>query len=92
MKTVTKIIVNNKWPTFASAELGCQIHVNQPFERALGSDTFFVPFLEVFVRSSPCFSNFSSALGPIFKFLSMLGHNFFICSLWDYQNGVLCPL
>ena len=45
-------------------------------------------------------SNFSSALGPIFKFVSILGHNFFISPLWDYQNGVnlsalnefLCPL
>ena len=28
-----------------------------------------------------CFSNFSSALGPIFKFLSILCHNFFHLSV-----------
>ena len=50
--------------------------MNQPFERALGSDTFKVPFFKLFVRSRPRFKDFSSALGPIFKFLSMLGHNF----------------
>ena len=26
--------------------------------------------------------------GPIFKFVSILGHNFFISPLYDYQNGV----
>ena len=35
-----KVIVNNKWFTFASTEFCCRIHVNQPFERVLGSDTF----------------------------------------------------
>ena len=48
-----KIIVNNKWSTFASAEFGCWIHVNQPFERVLGSDTFQVPFFRIFLRSRP---------------------------------------
>ena len=38
------------------------------------------------------FSNFLSALGPIFKFVPILGHNCFICPLWDYQNGVSCLL
>ena len=30
MKTVIKIIVNNKWSTFASARFGGWTHVNQP--------------------------------------------------------------
>ena len=28
-----KIIVNNKWFTFASTRFGCRIHVNQPLKR-----------------------------------------------------------
>ena len=32
MKTVMKIIVSNKWSTFASAGFGCRTHVNQPLE------------------------------------------------------------
>ena len=42
--------------------------MNQLLQRVLGSDTF--------VSSRTRFSNFSSALGPIFNFLSMSGHNF----------------
>ena len=52
-------------------------------ERVLGgggrSDTFYVPFFEVFVRSRSRFKNFSSAQGAIFKFLSFLSLNFFLC-------------
>ena len=29
IKTVIKIVVNNKWSTFASAGFGCRIHVNK---------------------------------------------------------------
>ena len=32
MKTVIKIIVSNKWSTFASAGFGCRTHLNQPLE------------------------------------------------------------
>ena len=32
--------------------------------------------------------HFLSTLGRIFKFLSILGYNLFICALQDYQNGV----
>ena len=39
------------------------------------------PIFRTFVPSRSRFSNFSSAPGPIFKFLSVLGHNFFICPL-----------
>ena len=31
-KTVIKMIVSNKWSTFASAGFGCGTHVNQPLE------------------------------------------------------------
>ena len=31
-KTVIKIIVSNKWSTFASAGFGCRTQVNQPLE------------------------------------------------------------
>ena len=30
MKQSLKVIVNDKWSTFASAGFGCRIHVNQP--------------------------------------------------------------
>ena len=32
MKTVKKIIISNKWSTFASAGFGCRTYVNQPLE------------------------------------------------------------
>ena len=51
-----------------------------------------VPFFELFVRSESRSSNFSFALRPIFKFLFILGHKFFIFPLLDYQNEVSCPL
>ena len=38
-----------------------------------------------------CFSHVLSALSLIFRFLSIPGHNVFIFSLEDYQNGVENP-
>ena len=32
MKTITKIVANNKWSTFASAGFVCRIHMNQPLQ------------------------------------------------------------
>ena len=58
-------------------------------EKVTGGSTLLGPIFQTFVCSRPGFSNFSSSLGPIFKFLSILGHNFFICPLLDYQNKVL---
>ena len=47
-------------------------------ERMTGeSDTFKLPFFVVFVRSGSGFSHCLSAQGPIFRFLSMLGHILF---------------
>ena len=37
MKTVIKIIINNKWSTFASAGFGCRIHMNQPLQPYVGA-------------------------------------------------------
>ena len=51
------------------------------FREGAGSYTFKVLFFELLVRSRSRFPNFSSALGPILKFLSILSHNFFICPL-----------
>ena len=42
--------------------------------------------------SDTSLSNFSFALGPILKFVSILGHNFLISPFWDYHNEVTCPL
>ena len=67
-----------------------------------GFDTIKIPFFEVFVRSKLHVSNFLSAQGPIFEFLSILGRNFFICPflaikmrfscpLYDVRIGILCP-
>ena len=41
MKTVIKVIVNNKWSIFVSAGFGCRIHVNQPIEEAVPTLEFF---------------------------------------------------
>ena len=48
-------------------------------ERVAGFRHFYVPFFELCSRSR--FSNILSAQGPILKFLSILGHGFFICPL-----------
>ena len=50
-------------------------------EEGVGSNTFQVPFLELFVHSRSYFSNLLSAQGPILKFLTILDQNFFICPL-----------
>ena len=47
--------------------------------------------LELFVSSKWRFSNFSSDLGPIFKILSILGHNIFHLSAQGLPNGISCP-
>ena len=57
-----------------------------------GVRRFLVSFFELSARSGSRFSNFLSSLGPNFKFLSILSHNFFIWPLWNYQNGALYPL
>ena len=39
IKTVIKIIVNNKWSTFVLAGIGCRIHVNQPLQHPANHDS-----------------------------------------------------
>ena len=45
------------------------------------SDTFRSYQFELFVRSRSRFSNLSYTLGPMFKFLSIVGDNVFIFPL-----------
>ena len=45
-----------------------------------------------YIKSSTGSSPSEQIIGSILKYLSILGHNIFICQLLDYQNGGLCPL
>ena len=71
------MLVNNRIP-------GCHL-----LERVTGggSYTFYVPFFEIFVLSRSRFLNVSSALGPIFKFVSILGHKFSFVSSRTIKRG-----
>ena len=50
---------------------------------------FFVPFIQVLVRSRSLFINYLCTPGPIFKFLSILGNNLLSFALGSLKLGFL---
>ena len=56
-----------------------------------GSTALFRSHFSKFMSALGCVSYIIlSVRGPIFMFLSILGHNVFICPLLGYENEVSC--
>ena len=56
------------------------------------SDSFKSHFFEGFVCSGSLSSSYLCIQGPIFKFLSIPGHHFFISTIWGQKIVAACPL